>query len=98
MRDRLRHTWRQQISLLQYLEQQGWRPLRRSGREEIAGLCPLHPETHPSFYVNRRKQLFAADVKKLPAYVRCTPRPIPPFTSIAANNCSTAMAAVKAET
>jgi len=27
-------------------------------RPEFVGLCPLHPETHPSFYVNARKNLF----------------------------------------
>ena len=53
-----REVLRQRISLLQYLEQQGWQPARRSGREEVAGLCPLRRETRPSFYVNRRKQLF----------------------------------------
>jgi DNA primase len=58
MIDRPPRAWRQRISLLDYLEQQGWRPARRSGREEVAGLCPLHRESRPSFYVNRRKQLF----------------------------------------
>jgi DNA primase len=48
----------QQISLLGYLSQQGWKPARGRGREEVAGLCPLHRETQPSFYVNRRKQVF----------------------------------------
>jgi DNA primase len=46
------------ISLLEYLEQHGWKIARDSGREEVAGLCPLHAETRPSFYVNRRKQVF----------------------------------------
>jgi len=49
---------RPQISLLEYLEQHGWKIVRDSGREEVAGLCPLHRESRPSFYVNRRKQLF----------------------------------------
>ncbi len=53
-----REVLRQRISLEDYLEQQGWKPARRSGREEVAGLCPLHRETHPWFYVNRRKQVF----------------------------------------
>src|SRR6266568_5105859 len=26
--------------------------------EEFVGLCPLHPDTQPSFYVNARKNLF----------------------------------------
>ena len=53
-----RESLRQRISLVDYLEQQGWKAARRSGTEELAGLCPLHRETHPSFYVNRRKQVF----------------------------------------
>ena len=31
--------------------------LRRSGRQ-LLGLCPLHPERHPSFYLHPRKQVF----------------------------------------
>lgn len=46
------------ISLLDYLEQHGWKIVRDCGRDEVAGLCPLHRESHPSFYVNRRKQVF----------------------------------------
>jgi DNA primase len=47
-----------QISLLDYLAQRGWKIVRDSGREEVAGLCPLHRDSRPSFYVNRRKQVF----------------------------------------
>jgi DNA primase len=46
------------ISLLDYLQQHGWKMVRDSGRDEVAGLCPLHRESRPSFYVNRRKQVF----------------------------------------
>ena len=46
------------VSLLEYLLERGWKPTRDNGREEIAGLCPLHEDHHPSFYVNRRKQVF----------------------------------------
>jgi DNA primase len=49
---------RPQMTLLDYLEQHGWKIVRDSGREEVAGLCPLHRESRPSFYVNRRKQVF----------------------------------------
>ena len=52
------NAFQPRISLLEYLEQHGWKPLRDSGHEEVAGLCPLHEETRPSFYVNRRKQVF----------------------------------------
>jgi DNA primase len=46
------------LSLLEYLQQHGWKPVRDNGGEEVAGLCPLHDESRPSFYVNRRKQVF----------------------------------------
>jgi DNA primase len=58
MIDRDRDTLRRQIPLLDYLQQHGWKILRDDGREEVAGLCPLHRESRPSFYVNRRKQVF----------------------------------------
>jgi DNA primase len=51
-------TLRRQISLLDYLQQHGWKIVRDSGRDEVAGLCPLHRDSRPSFYVNRRKQVF----------------------------------------
>ena len=49
---------KQRLSLLDYLRQQNW--VARSARHgsEFVGLCPLHPETRPSFYVNVRKNLF----------------------------------------
>ena len=46
------------ISLLDYLQQRGWKIVRDRGGDEVAGLCPLHQGHHPSFYVNRRKQVF----------------------------------------
>jgi DNA primase len=46
------------ISLFDYLIAYGWKPARDYDGDEVAGLCPLHLETHPSFYVNRRKQVF----------------------------------------
>ena len=46
------------ISLLDYLQQRGWKIVRDRGGDEVAGLCPLHQDHHPSFYVNRRKQVF----------------------------------------
>src|SRR6266566_2007764 len=46
------------IPLLEYLQQRNWTAHRISAREEFVGLCPLHAETRPSFYVNARKNLF----------------------------------------
>lgn len=45
--------------LLDYLRQQKWsaQPTRASS-SEFVGLCPLHQETQPSFYVNADKNLF----------------------------------------
>jgi DNA primase len=49
---------KQRLSLLDYLRQQHWtvRPIAHG--PEFVGLCPLHPETRPSFYVNAHKNLF----------------------------------------
>jgi CHC2 zinc finger len=58
MIDQPQHIRPAGILLLDYLAQQGWRPVRDNGRDEVAGLCPLHRDSRPSFYVNRRKQVF----------------------------------------
>ena len=49
---------KQRISLLEYLQRHNWRPRRAGTRQEFVGLCPLHQETRPSFYVNPQKNLF----------------------------------------
>ena len=49
---------KQRISLLEYLQRRNWTGCRVGAREEFVGLCPLRPETRPSFYVNTRKNLF----------------------------------------
>lgn len=49
---------KQRLPLLEYLQQHNWTPRRTSTRQEFVGLCPLHQETRPSFYVNARKNLF----------------------------------------
>lgn len=50
-------TLRRRLPLLDYLEQHNWKG-RPAGRWEYVGLCPLHEETRPSFYVNTRKDVF----------------------------------------
>src|ERR1700686_50964 len=49
---------KQRLSLLDYLRQQHWTARPIAHGPEFVGLCPLHPETRPSFYVNARKNLF----------------------------------------
>src|SRR6516165_12317494 len=49
---------KQRLPLLEYLQQHHWTSCRTGSRQELVGLCPLHPETRPSFYVNARKNLF----------------------------------------
>jgi DNA primase catalytic core len=49
---------KQRLSLLDYLRQQNWVGRPTGYGSEFVGLCPLHPETRPSFYVNARKNLF----------------------------------------
>lgn len=48
---------KRRLPLLEYLRQQNW-ICRSVGRGEYVGLCPLHPESRPSFYVNARKDVF----------------------------------------
>ena len=50
-------TRRRRLPLLDYLEQHNWKG-RPAGRGEYVGLCPLHEESQPSFYVNTRKDVF----------------------------------------
>src|ERR1017187_9993619 len=49
---------KKRTSLLEYLQRRNWTGCRIGGREEFVGLCPLHADTRPSFYVNTRKNLF----------------------------------------
>lgn len=49
---------KQQISLLDYLRAQDWRPSRRLSRGRWMGLCPLHDDHQPSFLVDPSKNLF----------------------------------------
>jgi DNA primase len=49
---------KQQISLLDYLQGQGWKPARRAAGGRLMGLCPLHTDHRPSFLVDTQKNLF----------------------------------------
>lgn len=49
---------KQRLPLLDYLRQLHWTGRQAGQSSEFVGLCPLHPETRPSFYVNARKNLF----------------------------------------
>src|SRR5579864_4382648 len=49
---------KRQISLLDYLQAQDWRPARQLSRGRWMGLCPLHNDHQPSFLVDTSKSLF----------------------------------------
>jgi DNA primase len=49
---------KQRIPLLKYLQHHHWSGRPATARSEFVGLCPLHEDTRPSFYVNPRKNLF----------------------------------------
>jgi DNA primase len=46
------------IGLVEYLSHYGWEPCRRMAHGQVAGLCPLHTETEPSFWIHIHKNLF----------------------------------------
>jgi DNA primase len=50
-------TLKRRLPLLEYLRQRNWTG-HPASRSEFVGLCPLHEETRPSFYVNTRKDVF----------------------------------------
>lgn len=47
-----------QVPLLDYLQRHNWSARPVNSHQEFVGLCPLHQESRPSFYVNARKNLF----------------------------------------
>ena len=50
-------TLKRRLPLIEYLRQHNWTG-HPASRSEFVGLCPLHEETQPSFYVNTRKDVF----------------------------------------
>lgn len=46
------------IGLVEYLRNYHWESCRRTAGGQVGGLCPLHTETQPSFWVHPRKNLF----------------------------------------
>ena len=50
-------TLKRRMPLIEYLRAHNWKGTA-IGRSEIVGLCPLHEETQPSFYVNTCKDVF----------------------------------------
>jgi len=48
MTDELEYL-KQRIPLLDYLQQRNWTARRVGAHLEFVGLCPLHPDTRPSF-------------------------------------------------
>jgi len=49
---------KRQIPLLDYLRRHNWSLQPVGSQQEFVGLCPLHAETRPSFYVNAARNLF----------------------------------------
>jgi len=49
---------KQRIPLLDYLLRRNWTAGPIGSHQEFVGLCPLHAESRPSFYVNAAKDVF----------------------------------------
>ena len=49
---------KQQIPLLDYLQDHDWQPVRQLSRGRLMGLCPLHADQKPSLLVDTSKGLF----------------------------------------
>jgi len=57
MRNEL-ESLKRRFPLIDYLQRHNWVVRKVGCRQEYVGLCPLHSESHPSFYVNAGKNLF----------------------------------------
>lgn len=49
---------KQRIPLLDYLQAHGWQPARGINGGRLMGLCPLHPDSKPSFLADLNRNLF----------------------------------------
>jgi len=49
---------KQRLPLLKYLQRHNWTGRPSATAQEFVGLCPLHRESRPSFYVNVHKNVF----------------------------------------
>jgi DNA primase len=58
MKSQAAEMLKQQIPLLDYVEGQDWKPVRRIARGRLIGLCPLHADRKPSFLLDPNKNLF----------------------------------------
>lgn len=47
-----------EVPLLEYLQRLNWTARPVGCRQEYVGICPLHDDSRPSFYVNVRKNVF----------------------------------------
>jgi DNA primase len=46
------------VGILDYLRQHNREPRRHTAGGQVAGLCPLHSESRPSFWIHTRKNVF----------------------------------------
>src|SRR3954452_11733878 len=49
---------KQRLPLLEYLQRHNWTGRPSGASQEFVGVCPLHRESRPSFYINACKNVF----------------------------------------